>query len=517
MKNVFMVMHGLRFTNGGITSVMLNRSQFLTRLGYNAFIVTFDDEEDYEKLEAKYKSVGRLHNNAKIINFFDYYRNKNTCEFDEKKFDESIEHYNKNYLIQKEYFLSKKFIRYFTSDGILVKCKVWSKDGKHLEKIDYYKNLNICSSHIYKDDILYKILDYNDQGEEIQVRFFTTDGFCYFQRSFLGDNKLLHLFVFDRKSKEVKGFNSYQKLHTFFLEELSSFSDKSNNIIICDGPGSTEKVALVSSEIAIKILTLHSNHFSAPYTMGAKLKGGVTPVFKYLDRVDAVVVLTLSQKKDLVSQFGNSEKFHVIQNTVSIPDLNSFIETKENKKRKINIASRYVGMKRLADVVTAVSMLIKAEKIHRSEIELNFYGSGSEKKNLISHINQLNMQDIVTVNNYISDVDIIFREADITLLTSTYEGFGLTMIEAMSNKTPVIAYDINYGPRDIITDGVDGYLIEPNNIEALSEKIYEVLFEKYDDLPKISENAYKKVCAKFSHEYAAKLWSDLLTNLYKKV
>ena len=57
------------------------------------------------------------------------------------------------------------------------------------------------------------------------------------------------------------------------------------------------------------------------------------------------------------------------------------------------------------------------------------------------------------------------------MLTSLYEPFGLVMPEAMSCGLPVIAFDCPTGPADIITDGVDGFLIKNRDIQSYADKL----------------------------------------------
>ena len=64
-----------------------------------------------------------------------------------------------------------------------------------------------------------------------------------------------------------------------------------------------------------------------------------------------------------------------------------------------------------------------------------------------------------------------YLEHSMLLLTSCYEPFGLVLPEAMSCGLPVISFDCPYGPADIISDGVDGFLIKNRNINDYVEKI----------------------------------------------
>ena len=68
----------------------------------------------------------------------------------------------------------------------------------------------------------------------------------------------------------------------------------------------------------------------------------------------------------------------------------------------------------------------------------------------------------------------IFEEylrSSMLLMTSRYEPFGLVLPEAMSCGLPVVAFDCPYGPAEIITDGVDGFLIRNRSIEDYVDKV----------------------------------------------
>lgn len=504
MKNILMVIHGINFNNGGITKVILNRTHFFNDLGYSSKIITFDGDNDYKNLESELKICGRLHPKAEIVNFFDYYRNKNT-KTSIPIFDEELITKQEDLIIQDTFLKNKFFARYFDKVGNLIKCKYFLNDK--LSHVEYFEKNKVILKKEYKNDILHKITDFDSSGNDIQVRFFTYDGLCYFQRSYLGNDNKIHLFVFDHINNKVVGFNSYQKLHTHFIEELCISSTKNDNVVICDGPGSAEKVANINSKIAKKILTIHSNHFNSPYVIGSTIKEGILPTLNNIDKVDSIVVLTKSQLKDLTTQFKNSEKFYYIPNTIKMPEeFDKKNYTSEIKK--INIISRYVTMKHHEHVIKAIFEI--KDKISLYPIELNFYGEGPEKENLKSLIKKLNLENIVSINDYVVDVDSVFREANLTIFTSSYEGFGLTIIESMANKTPVISYDINYGPKDIITDNEDGFLIKFNDIKSLSKTIEKALFNKDSILNDMSENAFNKIKNNFSHEVAMEYWKKLI-------
>jgi glycosyltransferase involved in cell wall biosynthesis len=77
----------------------------------------------------------------------------------------------------------------------------------------------------------------------------------------------------------------------------------------------------------------------------------------------------------------------------------------------------------------------------------------------------------VTVHPPTKDILDIYRQHAILLLTSHYQPFGMVLPEAMSCGLPVVAFDCPYGPGDIITDGVDGFLIKDRNTNDFADKV----------------------------------------------
>ena len=85
------------------------------------------------------------------------------------------------------------------------------------------------------------------------------------------------------------------------------------------------------------------------------------------------------------------------------------------------------------------------------------------------------------------------------VMSSLYEPFGLVLAEAMSCGLPVVAFDCPYGPADIITDEVDGYLIADRNIELFAQRVGQLISDydlrvKMGKAAVISSQRYQASC-----------------------
>ena len=68
-----------------------------------------------------------------------------------------------------------------------------------------------------------------------------------------------------------------------------------------------------------------------------------------------------------------------------------------------------------------------------------------------------------------------YQQCSLLISTSLFEPFGLVIPEAMSCGLPVVAYDCPYGPADIITDGVDGFLIKNRDVNSFSQRVCQLI------------------------------------------
>jgi len=145
-----------------------------------------------------------------------------------------------------------------------------------------------------------------------------------------------------------------------------------------------------------------------------------------------------------------------------------------------------------------IETLIKAfKKISKENLFLIIVGKGDQKRYLEKLVKKLNLSKKVIFTGERKDIERFYSIADLFVLPSTYEGFGLVYLEAMASGVPCIALKPDYpniiiGSSEVIDDGVTGLLADPYSIDSLVEKMVRILSD--DDLKiRLGKNA-RKVC-----------------------
>ena len=111
----------------------------------------------------------------------------------------------------------------------------------------------------------------------------------------------------------------------------------------------------------------------------------------------------------------------------------------------------------------------------------------------------------------IADIQEKYCSSSLLLLTSLFEPFGLVMPEAMSCGLPVVAFDCPYGPADIITDGVDGFLVKNRDINEFADRVCLLIEDK------VLRVKMGKAAVKSAQRYRADVimpkWKELFESL----
>ncbi|WHP04494.1 MULTISPECIES: glycosyltransferase family 4 protein [Acinetobacter] len=140
--------------------------------------------------------------------------------------------------------------------------------------------------------------------------------------------------------------------------------------------------------------------------------------------------------------------------------------------------------------------------------ELHLVGDGNLKKQFEGKIVALELQDYVKILPPIKNVDKYYKASSIFMLTSHSEGFGMVLLEAISFGLPCISYDCPSGPRDIIENEVNGYLVPMDDFDHLRDATLSLLTDP-EKLNKFATGAYN-TSLKWNDEVVLNKWKEIL-------
>ncbi len=152
-------------------------------------------------------------------------------------------------------------------------------------------------------------------------------------------------------------------------------------------------------------------------------------------------------------------------------------------------------------------LVIKAMK-KLLDYNLKIYGDGSDRSHLEGIIKKENINNVFFMGGT-SQIKEKLDEAGIFIMTSDYEGYGITNIEAMRRGLPIILRNTFDAAQDIVVDNQNGILLEK---EWNENKFIEAVKKVYNNYEYYSENS-RKLGERYNFEIIQKKWEDLANDL----
>lgn len=217
-----------------------------------------------------------------------------------------------------------------------------------------------------------------------------------------------------------------------------------------------------------------------------------------VDQLDACVFLTEQQRDQFVTDHGDPGNLHVVPNSISAP----VVDVSARDERRGIAMTRLVAIKRPAHAVAAI------QAVSAAGVEFDIFGGTPHKDQWDALIEQIGDDERIRLRGRTDDPIAEFARASFMLVTSTSEGFGLSIVEAMSVGCVPICYDIRYGPGEIVTHGVDGYVV-PAVPERLAEAIDEFLALPPQRVEQMRQAARRRA-EDFADEAVVRRWPEVL-------
>ena len=218
-----------------------------------------------------------------------------------------------------------------------------------------------------------------------------------------------------------------------------------------------------------KILELHFNRY---FRLQYGRKGLTGLIDRYRSRkdekiarkFDSFVVLTEEDK----TYWSNMPNISVIPNA-ALP-----MPLKSDCTAKRVIAVGRLDYQKGFDRLINVWELVKKNSASEGW-RLDIFGQGEWLDMLEEMIQSKGLSDSTKINVPTDEIAKEYAGSSILAMTSHYEGFPMVMIEAMSAGLPVVTFDYKCGPRDIISDGIDGLIVPDGDLNAFADAMLQLM------------------------------------------
>lgn len=441
-----------------------------------------------------------------IFSIYDYFQESISIE--ENTIKNWINYWIFENKFEVKYIPNTKDVRIFSNGKKIMYVNFFDENYKY---INYINHFDSKGRKIKRD--LYDIRGFlsctkylTKKQKVLTEKFFNPSGTVKIEKYYDTDsekNDITAILLNDYHNRNYY-FENENQFIAFFYDELYTKGD----IYFSDKTANTAPPFLLTTKDIPVVAVLHSTHVKNNDNIQfSDTKNIYSSVFSNLERFSAIIVSTKQQKIDLDKRIASSIPVYNIpagykENTeipvdTSVPD---------GPVRIMSIA-RYSPEKQLDHQINLISKLKK----DFNNIELHLYGYGGEYNKLKELVKDQGLENNIKFRGFLPDLTHEMKKGHLSIITSNMEGFSLAILESISNGLPVISYDIAYGPREMINDNFNGFLITKNDQVELYKKTKELLKNKQlqQDFRKNSVNKSNE----FSSDNVINKWRELLENL----
>ncbi|MCF2587214.1 glycosyltransferase [Brevibacterium sp. UCMA 11752] len=303
---------------------------------------------------------------------------------------------------------------------------------------------------------------------------------------------------------------SWNNVTDMFAWLLTKGLGRENSVIVVDHPAMANSIArngyIAPNSVLIKCY--HSNHSAAQSDVGFGVLSKRHMVsMERADVFDANVFPSSGQIDAVADLIGESSNLWSIGNIIE-PAVGASSEEEHRKDTGV-VISRLVREKNVDHAIDAVLMANSERSANEAPTMLSIFGTGTDQSRLEGLIDEHDVGDQIKLLGYTNDVYDEFKQASFSILPTNQEAFGLSIVESMACGCIPIVYDVPYGPGEIITDRVDGFLVPFGDIRAIADCVRTLRTMSDLDLEKMRDAARNRASDYGSREIA-QAWARVI-------
>lgn len=459
----YTVLWGIADSYGGMTTVSLERtSAFAHQDNRRVTILTFDPQLDPEERTERLRSQGFLDKRVRIRNVW----------HDLRIWPDKV--------LRR---MTRKTESDMTAADELLTAPPKKRDRRGIEIDRHDEEGKLLQRDIYSASgkiVVSDRLDMNERGKR-------------------GGRRVT---LFDRKGNIIAQWNSATRLYMAWMDVVLEGKQSYINV---DSSFAANLFHRYRRKNVVVTNVLHSSHMKSDPEVEGELAKGKFPVLRNIGAYDATITLTQKQRADLIDLGFPAASMRRISNPTE--DLAGDPE-KQRDPHSGAVLARLVPAKRVDHSIRALAQAGREVP----ELSLDVYGEGPESETLAELIDGLDSPASIQLKGHDQKAKQVYLDASFSLVTSVFEGQGLVILESMSAGCIPIVYDVDYGPAEIITHGVDGFLVPSGDVDALAQTILKVARMSPQELTTMRRAARKRA-KEFFEPNIVREWGRVLGEL----
>lgn len=258
-------------------------------------------------------------------------------------------------------------------------------------------------------------------------------------------------------------------------------------------------ISIICEDLSARCFGWFHNSYRAYFETPNKYSWHKELLYKnYISNLELCVTLTKKDEQDCNASFGNLFKNIYNPLTCTVEKISDL-----SKNNIVFVGRLLYEQKGLDYFIDIVKLIIKK----CPNVKFIVVGDGPDRYQFEKHISDEKLVNYVECVGNIKNIGQYYSDASVLISTSRWEGFGLSITEAMSHGVPVVSFD-NEGPSEIISSGLNGFLISDYNCNEFASKI-ELLITNRELCCELGRNALER-SKDFSLEKVLSRWKEYI-------